>query len=75
MALKIVWTPQTEKGLNKVTGYLEEEWSEIEILNLENNLRKFLAHIIKYPEMYPVTKMHKNVRKGLVTKITTLFTG
>jgi hypothetical protein len=27
MALKILWTPQAEKGLNKVIGYLEEEWT------------------------------------------------
>ena len=68
MALKIVWTPQAEKGLKKVLTYLEEEWTEMEILQLENNLRKFLAHINKYPEMYPETEIHKNVRKGLVDK-------
>ena len=68
MALKIVWTPQAEKGLKKVLTYLEEEWTEMEILQLENNIRNFLAHINKYPEMYPETEMHKNVRKGLVDK-------
>jgi len=68
MALEIVWTPQAEKGLNKVIAYLEKEWTEMEILNLEINLRNFLAHIIKHPEMYPETEMHKNVRKGLVDK-------
>jgi len=68
MALEIVWTPQAEKGLNKVLAYLEEEWTEMEILQLENNLRNFLAYIIKYPEMFPETEMYKNVRKGLVDK-------
>ena len=68
MALKIIWTPQAEKGLKKVLAYLEEEWTEIEILHLEKNLQNFLAHIIKYPEMYPETEMHKNVSKGLVDK-------
>jgi plasmid stabilization system protein ParE len=68
MALEIVWTPQAEKGLNKVLAYLEEEWTEMEILQLENNLRNFLAYIIKYHEMFPETEMYKNVRKGLVDK-------
>lgn len=39
MALKIVWTPQAEKGLVKVIDYLEKEWTVIEILNLEQNLQ------------------------------------
>ena len=27
MALKIVWTPQAEKGLDKVIKYPEENWA------------------------------------------------
>ncbi len=37
MALKIVWTLQAEKGLDKVIDYLEKEWTIMEILNLEQN--------------------------------------
>lgn len=33
MALKIVWTPQAENGLEKVINYLEAEWTIMEILN------------------------------------------
>lgn len=64
MALKIVWTRQAEKGFNKVLAYLEEEWTEMEIIQLEKNLRDYLAYIIKYPEMFPKTEMHKNVPKA-----------
>jgi hypothetical protein len=35
MALEIVRTPQADRGLDKVIEYLEEEWTVIEILNLE----------------------------------------
>jgi|GEM_PF-5552057 plasmid stabilization system protein ParE len=27
MALKVVWTPQADRGLDKVIEYLEEEWT------------------------------------------------
>ena len=51
MALKIVWTPQAEKGLDKVIAFLEEEWTAMEILNLEQNLKNLLNRIRKYPKI------------------------
>lgn len=68
MALEIVWTPQAEKGLDKVIGYLEEEWTENEIFKLEQNINSVLFHIRKYPRIYPEAGKHKNVYKALVDK-------
>jgi len=68
MALKIVWTLQSEKGLSKVIKYLEENWTVKEILNLETNIEEFIKRISKHPKIYPATLKHKNIRKGLVDK-------
>lgn len=68
MALKIVWTPQAEKGLDKVLEYLEEEWSAKEILALEKRILDLMARISKYPKICPSTGKYPNVRKGLVDK-------
>ncbi len=68
MALKIVWTPQAERGLDKVLKYLEEEWTVLEILSLEQNLQDLLLRISKYPKICPSTGQYKNLHKGLVDK-------
>ena len=68
MALKIVWTPQADKGLAKVLEYLENEWTAKEILNLEQNIQSLLNRISKYPQICPPTGKYKNVHKGLVDK-------
>jgi len=68
MALKIVWTPQADEGLDKVIDFLEEEWTAMEILNLEQNLQDLLNRIRKYPKICPSTGKFKNVHKGLVDK-------
>jgi plasmid stabilization system protein ParE len=68
MALKIVWTPKADEGLQKVLEYLDKEWTVLEILKLEQNLNKLLKHIKKYPESSPKTSFHKNLHKGLVDK-------
>lgn len=69
MALKIVWTPQAERGLDKVIEYLEEEWTINEILNLEQNLQDLLNRISKYPKICATTGKFKNIHKGLIDKI------
>jgi len=68
MALKIVWTPQAENGLDKVLDYLEKEWTIMEILNLEQNINDLLNRISKYPKICPQTGKFNNVHKGLVDK-------
>ncbi len=68
MALKIVWTTQAEKGLERVINYLENNWTSKEILNLERNIEEFIKRIAKYPKIYPATSKYKNLRKGLVDK-------
>ncbi len=68
MEVKIIWTLQAVKGLDRVIGYLEKEWTEREILNLEENINEFLKRISKFPDLYPVAGKRKNIRKGLVDK-------
>lgn len=50
MALKIAWTPQAEKGLDKVLEYLQEEWSAKEILRFEKRIFDLMERISKYPK-------------------------
>jgi len=68
MALEIVWTPQAEKGLDKVLEYLQEEWSAKEILALEKRVLDLMERISKYPKICPSTGKYPNVRKGLVDR-------
>jgi plasmid stabilization system protein ParE len=63
MALKVVWTPQADRGLDKVIEYLEEEWTVMEILNLQQNLQDILNRISKYPKICAPTGKYKNVYK------------
>ncbi|WP_405564895.1 type II toxin-antitoxin system RelE/ParE family toxin [Polaribacter sp. Asnod6-C07] len=68
MALKILWTPKADEGLEKVINYLEEEWTILEILKLENNLKDLLVKISVYPKICPKTSKHNNLHKGFVDK-------
>ncbi|WP_024768284.1 type II toxin-antitoxin system RelE/ParE family toxin [Aquimarina macrocephali] len=68
MTLKIVWTPQALKGLEKVLEYLEAEWTHKEIQALEIKIKEFIERIAKYPEIYPSTSQYKHTHKAVIDK-------
>ena len=66
MEIEIVWTKQAEKGLDKTIDYLEKEWTENEILRLEQNIEEFIERIKLQPDIYPKTTKYKQLHKGMV---------
>ena len=68
MALKILWTDDAKRGVAKVVGYLEENWTQREIINLENNIRDILLKIISNPELFAKSHRIKTAHKAIVDK-------
>ena len=68
MALKIVWTFQAQGGLQKTLDYLEEAWTDREILKLEASLKLVLRNITLHPLMYPKSSLLPDLQKALVDK-------
>ena len=66
MEITVKWMPQALKGLDKVILYLEEEWTENEIIKLEENINNFINRLKENPKIHPLTKKYKDTYKGLV---------
>lgn len=66
--MKILWTVQAKKGLDEVIDYLEREWTEKEINNLEFRLKSLIKVIERNPEIFPATEKFQSLRRGLVDK-------
>jgi plasmid stabilization system protein ParE len=73
MALKIKWSKRAEKSFDKIVEYLEEEWSETSAKKFVRKTDKLLGKIAENPEMCPAVEGKEEVRKGLVTKQTSVF--
>jgi plasmid stabilization system protein ParE len=73
MALKIQWTKRAEKSFDKIVEYIEEEWSEASAKKIVRKTDKLLGQIAENPEMCPAIEGKEKVRKGLVTKQTSVF--
>ena len=52
----IIWADSALDELNSILKYLEENWSEKEIVNFVRKLDKRLNLISLYPKLYPLSK-------------------
>ncbi len=68
MALEIKWTHQANKGLDNVLEYLELNWTNKEILNLEQKLNQVLQQISIFPHLFPKSDIYKNLHKAIIDK-------
>jgi plasmid stabilization system protein ParE len=68
MALEIKWTPQADKGLDRVIKYLEAEWTEREILQLEKKINQVTKQISLNPELFPKSEKNKRLHKAIIDK-------
>jgi len=70
MAFEIVWTKRASKGYNKIVNYLEENWSEKEIINFITNADKFFQTLMLHPEILQKTDKQKNIYRGPINSLT-----
>jgi len=71
--MEIRWTPRARSTYFKILDYLERSWTEKEILNFINEVDTLLEQIKQNPEMFEESRKKRYVRRGFVTKHTTLF--
>ena len=66
MALKVSWILEAELQYKKTVAYLESNWTEREIYNLESKLLKVLELISVQPFIFPVSPSIKNIRRARI---------
>jgi plasmid stabilization system protein ParE len=71
--MTIYWTPNARSTFLKVVDYLNEAWTKREIDNFVNEVEQVLKQISNDPNMFKASKKNKSIRKGFVTKHTSLY--
>lgn len=67
MVKEIIWTPQAEKSHTEVIDYLNDEWSEKEVVKFIVRSDKIIRHISHYPMAYR-SAGKEDVREAVITK-------
>ena len=71
MAYKIVWTKQAIKGYDNIINYLEENWSEKEVINFINETEQFET-LTSQPKILQKSDKHPNLYRGPINRLTIL---
>ncbi|MBY0432568.1 MAG: hypothetical protein K2U26_00495, partial [Cyclobacteriaceae bacterium] len=54
----------------KIINYLEQNWTDREVMNFIQESEEFFKVLSKYPELLQKTIRHKNVYRGPMNKFT-----
>jgi plasmid stabilization system protein ParE len=71
--MKVSWTPKALKSFMEIVDFLNEKWTKKEIDAFAEQTDKVIEQIAENPYMFVATEKRKNVRKGLVNKLVSLF--
>jgi len=71
MELEIIWSKRAASGYAKILKYLDRQWTQKEVENFEQEVKKFLKNLSKHP--YILRESEKmEFRKGPINKRTML---
>jgi len=72
MAYKIRWTEEAIETFDKIIEYLENRWTDREIVKFVNKTNQILTQISEHPEMCK-SSFKMKIRMGIITKQTSIF--
>ena len=68
--MKVLWTPNAEKGYDEIIKHLAEKWSSKEINNFIEETRDFLSLLEKHPQILEPSVKRRNVYRGPMNRLT-----
>ena len=71
--MKITWTPRALQSYFSIFNFLTEKWTKKEVENFVNQTDRVIEQIAENPGMFVATGKRKNVRKGFVNNLVSMF--
>lgn len=71
--MKVTWTPRAIKSFNKIIDFLSESRTKKEIESFADQTDKVIERITENPYMFIATEKRKNVRRGLIGRLVSVF--
>jgi plasmid stabilization system protein ParE len=72
MVYKVRWTPESEESFDAIIEYLENHWSDREIIRFVTKTNETIDQIVIHPEMFK-SSSKKNIRAGIIIPQINLF--
>lgn len=73
MTRQVIWSPASEKDLEKILEYLESFWNNQTLSILINKIDNNITQIVENPRIFPIINKKLDIRKSVITKHNTLY--
>lgn len=73
MTRQVIWSPASEKDLEKILEYLESFWNNQTLSILINKIDNNITLIVENPRIFPIINKKFDIRKSVITKHNTLY--
>lgn len=73
MEYKIFWTKNSLDNLDEILDYLNNRWTNREVINFKNKLGRQIKLIEQNPFLFPASNYNNRLRKAVLSKQTTIF--
>ncbi|MCL9810117.1 type II toxin-antitoxin system RelE/ParE family toxin [Flavobacterium luminosum] len=70
---KILWTDFALKELESTIEYLEENWTEKELMNLATKLEETLSLISQNPDLFQKSELKDDIRRAIILTHNSLY--
>jgi len=70
---EVEWTKRCLRNAIGIREYLFNEFNDKEVQNFENLLKDFEKTVSIFPQIYPKSRKHPELRKAVLHKLTSVF--
>jgi plasmid stabilization system protein ParE len=70
---KLIWSDEAIEGLNNILTYLELNFALKDVKKFAQRFEKQLELIRENPEIFPLSRKSKHVRKCVMAKLTSIY--
>lgn len=71
--IKITWSSKAQKSYIHIADFILEKWSKKGVKKFSDITSSTILQIAQNPELFVASKHKKNIRKGFITKHTSLI--
>jgi plasmid stabilization system protein ParE len=65
---KLSWSAESDRRVAEIIVYTRKEWTEKEVGNFLDQLKKFETIVLRFPRIYPESQIKKGYRKAIISK-------
>ncbi len=71
--MTVEWSPRADETYGEILEYLSEQWGLQVAIRFMDEVEHTIELIRQFPRMFEASPSHPTIRKGFITKHTTLF--